>query len=72
MTATVTTHRTGRRIAGHRIIGRRVTRHPVTTEDQGFGYSREPDTTATDRPEPVPAGVALHFFTGRTPRRAAA
>lgn len=38
--------------------------------DTGFGYSREPDTT--DRPEPVPAGVDLHFFTGRTPRRAAA
>ena len=38
--------------------------------DLGFGYSREPDTTA--RPEPVPAGVDTYSFTGRSPQRAAA
>ncbi|OJF10398.1 hypothetical protein [Couchioplanes caeruleus] len=38
--------------------------------DLGFGYSREPDTTA-EQAEPVPLGVELHFFTGRTPRRTA-
>ena len=43
---------------------------PATATDTGFGYFRELDTT--DRPEPVPAGVDMHFFTGRTPRRAAA
>ena len=48
--------------------GHDLTATPAT--DTGFGYSREPNTT--DRPEPVPAGVDIHFFTGRTPRRAAA
>ena len=45
-------------------------RKPIR-DDLGFGYSREPDTTAASA-EPVPAGVDLFAFTGRTPRRAAA
>ncbi|RZU49335.1 hypothetical protein EV385_1080 [Krasilnikovia cinnamomea] len=31
--------------------------------DQGFGYSRDPDTSTT--PVPVPEGVELVFLTGR-------
>jgi hypothetical protein len=46
-------------------------RQPLSrsTDDTGFGYSREPDTDlfSTD----VPDGVELIFLTGRTPRRAA-
>ncbi|WP_328466738.1 hypothetical protein OHA21_47085 [Actinoplanes sp. NBC_00393] len=41
----------------------------TTTPDQGFGYSRELDLST---PEPVPADVELHFFTGRTSARRAA
>ncbi|MBW6436707.1 hypothetical protein KZ829_23475 [Actinoplanes hulinensis] len=49
------------------ICGRCRTAPAEPALDQGFGYSREPDPV---RPEPVPAGVDLYFFTGRTPRRA--
>jgi hypothetical protein len=50
---------------------RRYRRHHLTAAptDLGFGYSRESD--ATDRPEPVLAGIEMHFFTGRATRRPA-
>ena len=65
----MTTLTTSPRLCDH--CGHPITEPAAANDELGFGYSRDPDTTPTDT-TPVPDGVALFFFTGRTPRRAAA
>jgi hypothetical protein len=44
-------------------FGHRAARRAQLVDALGFGYSRDLDQPT---PAPVPDGVDLHFFTGRT------
>lgn len=45
-------------------------RHAQAVDDLGFGYSRTDSDAEPATPAPVPDGVDMYFFTGRTRQEA--